>query len=262
MPKILAIMGSPRKNGNTFRAVKLIEEHLKRLDPTVEVKLLHLAEMNIGMCKGCAVCLNASETRCPLKDDIAIVAREMDEADGVIFASPTYVANLTGLMKNTIDRLAYFCHRPAFYNKKAMLVTTTGSGGSFPLFMTLRIAVSSWGFKVASQVGVTMKTNAIKNIPPKYVPILHKAAEKFLRSVMDEKPYSPGISSLTGFLYNQKAYRKKEGKSFDYEYWKGKGWLERNCRYYMPARLNPFTYIIAWIIALSMEEHTRKEVEG
>jgi multimeric flavodoxin WrbA len=36
----------------------------------------------------------------------------MQEADGVIFASPGYTANVSGLMKNLMDRLAYTAHRP------------------------------------------------------------------------------------------------------------------------------------------------------
>jgi multimeric flavodoxin WrbA len=50
----------------------------------------------------------------------------MMNADGIIFVSPAYANNVTGLMKNFIDRFAYVGHRPNFFNQCPMLVATTG----------------------------------------------------------------------------------------------------------------------------------------
>jgi hypothetical protein len=71
----------------------------------------------------------------------------------VILASPTYTNNVSSLMKNLMDRIAYTAHRPAFIGKPAMLVTTASSMTG----ATLRAL--SWfgftGFEVVSQVGVS-----------------------------------------------------------------------------------------------------------
>ena len=50
----------------------------------------------------------------------------MDAADGIIFASPVYVNDVSGIAKTWIDRLAYVCHRPAFAGKCAYLIATVG----------------------------------------------------------------------------------------------------------------------------------------
>ena len=53
----------------------------------------------------------------------------MHNADGVIFATPVYGLAVTGLMKTFIDRFSYIFPRPRFFDKRALLLTTTGLVG-------------------------------------------------------------------------------------------------------------------------------------
>jgi multimeric flavodoxin WrbA len=48
----------------------------------------------------------------------------MHAADGVIFATPVYVMNVSALMKTFIDHFSYIYHRPRFFDKKALLLST------------------------------------------------------------------------------------------------------------------------------------------
>jgi multimeric flavodoxin WrbA len=56
--KILTIMGSPRK-GNTYRAVRRIEENMKAMGD-VEFEYLWLKDAGLAECKGCTVCFLAN----------------------------------------------------------------------------------------------------------------------------------------------------------------------------------------------------------
>jgi hypothetical protein len=106
--KVIAIIGSPRK-GNTYRAIRRIEENMKTTGD-VEFEYLWLKDAGLANCKGCTVCFPKGEQRCPLKDGRAEIEQKMLAADGVIFASPNYVSNVSGLMKTFIDRFAYAGH--------------------------------------------------------------------------------------------------------------------------------------------------------
>jgi len=53
----------------------------------------------------------------------------MIEADGIIFVSPVYCENVSGLMKNFIDRFDYVFHRQRFFDQKAMVLSTSAGGG-------------------------------------------------------------------------------------------------------------------------------------
>jgi multimeric flavodoxin WrbA len=51
--KVLTITGSPRANGNTFKAVKLIENRIKEKDSSIEFEHIQLSKFNLQPCRGC-----------------------------------------------------------------------------------------------------------------------------------------------------------------------------------------------------------------
>ncbi len=96
---VLALIASPRKLGNCEILAKEISRHLPQAHT---LKLLRLSRKNILPCKACYACLAKGE--CPQKDDFLSVAREMDAADGLIIASPTYFMGPNGILKIFLDR--------------------------------------------------------------------------------------------------------------------------------------------------------------
>ncbi len=106
MPKkVIAFMGSPRKNGNTS---KLVEEALRGSEEAgAEIKLIRVGDLTMKGCLGCYSCKmkNPPENRCVQKDDMSALYQDIEEADGVIFASPVYFGTMTGQLKLVIDRL-------------------------------------------------------------------------------------------------------------------------------------------------------------
>lgn len=98
--KIIALNGSRRKRGNTAIMIESI------LAPSIqggaEAETLFLGDYDIGACTGCEACARSWD--CIIKDDFAGIAQKMDEADAIIFASPTYWYSVTSDMKRLIDR--------------------------------------------------------------------------------------------------------------------------------------------------------------
>jgi len=98
--KIISINGSRRKKGNTGL---LIQSILKPLEQSgAEVESIFLGDYTIGACTGCEGCKSSWE--CVIKDDFQSLIDMMDEADGVVLASPTYWYTVTSDMKRFIDR--------------------------------------------------------------------------------------------------------------------------------------------------------------
>ena len=97
--KILAVIGSPRNNGNTYEAVKLIEDELNIKNPGIEFEYVQLGSANLKPCKGCFTCIERGEEKCPLKDGRETLEFKMQQADGVIFASPVYTYNVSWIRK-------------------------------------------------------------------------------------------------------------------------------------------------------------------
>ncbi len=126
--KILAIMGSPRKKGNTYKVVQEIEERMKEMGD-LEFEYLFLKDANLEPCRGCHTCLLKGEDLCPIDDDRPKIEEQILNSDGVILASPVYLFNVSALMKKFLDRFAYVCHRPRFFNQYLMSVSTAGGSG-------------------------------------------------------------------------------------------------------------------------------------
>ncbi len=148
--KVLAIIGSPRK-GHTYHIVQQIERWLAQ-DAEMQFEYVFLSQVNLEPCRGCYICQSKGELYCPIKDDLPALVQKMKEADGVIFASPSYTANVPALVKNLMDRMAYTAHRPAFLGKPAMLVVTASSGTADTL------KALNWfrytGFEIVTKLGI------------------------------------------------------------------------------------------------------------
>ncbi len=106
--KILAIHGSPRKEGNSEilmkEAVKTIESEGH------EVTIIRAAEMKIAPCLNCDGCVETGE--CIIKDDMDIVYEAIEETDRVLVASPVFFFGVPAQLKALIDRCqALWCRK-------------------------------------------------------------------------------------------------------------------------------------------------------
>jgi multimeric flavodoxin WrbA len=128
--KVVAIVGSPRKNGNTTlltsHALKAISEE------GIGTELISLSGKEIKPCTGCLVCAENGE--CVIQDDFVPVFNKMVEADGIILASPVYFGSCTALLKALMER-AGWVSRPkgSPFNRKVggPLVVARRAGHNF-----------------------------------------------------------------------------------------------------------------------------------
>ena len=149
-------MGSFRRNGNTDQLTGLIKEHLLKeaaAKTPLEIETVYLGQQDLQFCRGCRICYDHGEEKCPVKDDLLSIKAMMLSADGILMASPVYVDDVSGITKNFIDRLCHVCHRPQFAGKAAYLVATTGSSRTGKTLDTMKMALRTWGFNVVGQAG-------------------------------------------------------------------------------------------------------------
>jgi multimeric flavodoxin WrbA len=100
--KILGIVGSPRKKGNTELMMQAALAGAREAGAETEIALV--AGKNIAGCDGCEVCVKTGI--CRIKDDMVPIYAQMKAADGIIFGTPVYYGNVTSQAKAVIDR----CH--------------------------------------------------------------------------------------------------------------------------------------------------------
>jgi len=104
MKKIIGIMGSPRRNGNTHILLSRILEGAEAEGAKGDI--LFLNELAIHECDGCHACWEGKD--CRKDDDMNSMYPRIIESDGIIFGTPVYWYGPTALMKGFIDRFVYF----------------------------------------------------------------------------------------------------------------------------------------------------------
>ncbi len=121
--KIIAICGSPRR-GNTEFVLKRILEKAGAFGAKTEIVLLR--EKRIEFCNGCLSCDSTGE--CAIRDDMQLIYPELESADLIIFGSPNYFSNVSGMMKNFIDRLNPFYANKKLKDKKTAVIVIGQDG--------------------------------------------------------------------------------------------------------------------------------------
>ena len=125
--KVIAINGSPRKDGNTNQALKIMAHELEQQG--IEVEIIHIGHLNIHGCIHCGYCWTSEGNHCVFKDDIVNeTAKKMREADGFILGSPTYYAGIAGTMKAFLDRV-FFTSSGYFKYKAATSISVVRRAG-------------------------------------------------------------------------------------------------------------------------------------
>ena len=124
--KIVAIVGSPRPNGNTNY---LVDQALEEAAANgCEVEKLVLSEFNINPCKGHDKC--STYAKCKIEDDVPMLMEKFRAADGTIIATPVYYYNMTAQMKIFIDRNYFFYTHDIPLESKCMgLIVVAGGAG-------------------------------------------------------------------------------------------------------------------------------------
>lgn len=245
--KILTMIGSPRKKGNTYHTVKKLEEKMKKLGD-YEFEYLFLKEAHLENCKGCFSCISKGIDFCPLKDDRKLIEEKMEEADGLIIASPVYVMTVPALLKNFIDREAYLCHRPKYHGKKALVLSTTGGLGAKETMNYMEMVIGAWGFQTVDKCGIiTAPWPATRNLKNKNTRILEKSAQKFSKSLksIDNKKSDKikvGLKDYMSFrIFQEISSDVKKYMPADYQFYQDK-------EYYQPAKIGILTKILTVIM--------------
>ncbi|MDR2870665.1 MAG: flavodoxin family protein, partial [Deferribacteraceae bacterium] len=133
--KVIAINGSPKKNGNTMAALGKMCEVLEKSG--IETEIITVGNLALHGCIACGHCGSSEQNRCVFKDDIVNeVAQKMRDADGFILGSPTYYAAIGGTMKCFLDRV-FYSSSSYFRHKVAAVAAITRRAGAVAVYNQL-----------------------------------------------------------------------------------------------------------------------------
>lgn len=133
--KVVAINGSPKSDGNTYHALKLVGSKLA--ENGIDFEIIHVGNKVVRGCMACGTCRKMQNEQCAYtKDPVNEWIQQMKDADGIIISSPVYYSGVAGTMKSFLDRVFYVSGSNGnFFRHKvgAALVAVRRSGGSSTL---------------------------------------------------------------------------------------------------------------------------------
>ncbi|MBS3740680.1 MAG: flavodoxin family protein [Candidatus Cloacimonetes bacterium] len=252
--KIVVIFGSPRKK-NSYLVTKQFETEMKKL-ADFEFEYIFLKQADIKQCIGCHNCLFYGEEKCPFPDVRENILQKLLTADGLIFVSPVYVAQVTAIMKNFIDRLSFLCHRPALFDQDVMVISTTGVMNLKDVLKYLKDVAYIWGAKTVTTFGLVTPPDKSETEIKQDIKI-KEAVEIFYKN-LNTKNLTPALSQVIQF----KAQRTflgseltKEVSPKDYEHYS----KLQNKSYYVPAKINFFKRTCGWLVEQFVKLNLKKE---
>lgn len=112
--KIVCLLGSPRRHGNSAHLADYFLEQLQ--ERGAEVSRYQLNDLSMRGCQACDACKIDFE-RCVIEDDLADVLDAVSTADALVFASPVYYGDVTAQLKMFIDR-SYSYLKPGYISQQ------------------------------------------------------------------------------------------------------------------------------------------------
>ncbi len=122
--KILMIVGSPRKKGNTQRLAEAFQQGAQ--EAGAQVQLVNLAETPV---KGCLDCGGCNKTgRCVQRDGMEAIYEGIQDCDLLVLGTPIFFFTVSAQLKAALDRLHSYAIaiQYKFPKKECVLLAVSG----------------------------------------------------------------------------------------------------------------------------------------
>lgn len=152
MAHVLGILGNARRDGYT---IKVLNEALAgaRSVPGVEVELVHLLDYDFSPCISCYECIRMTEHHCILSDDMGKKGRgklwkKVEEANGLVFATPVHFWSADALTHLFVERLYPFLWSGRL---KGIPVVTISVASNQGFQIVANAMLCEWAFTMAME---------------------------------------------------------------------------------------------------------------
>lgn len=258
MKQVLIIEASPRKGYST----KVASEVASILEKEIHVELVFLRDFNTLPCKGCCICLAKGSRFCPQEDDdTKLILSKIEKADGVIVITPNHSLQVTGILKNLFDRLAFVFHRPRLFGKTIFPIIVQGVYGGGKVGSYINEVFNFWGMKKVKEAvisgGVFLNNSQPEVVIKRNRKTLEKGVARFLKKLNDERPKKPSLFQMMIFRATRSSMKYfDEALEPDKKYYENNGWI--TSEYYYPVRIGVLKRLVGNLIDFMIKKMAKK----
>ena len=180
-------------------------------------------------CLGCYKCIEGDEN-CPFYDEKKIIMNAVEEADLLIFTTPTYCLRASAPMKSFLDLTFtyWMSHRPrkCMFSKKAVVVSTAAGSGAKSAVKDITDALFYWGIPYVKSYGIAVQAMNWDMVKPAKKDKITKNISRLSQKLSNRK--KPFVGIKTRFMFKMMGGMQSIGfgsSPIEKEYWENNGWL-------------------------------------
>jgi multimeric flavodoxin WrbA len=232
--KVTAFVGCASRK-HTYREVEQFLAKLAALGE-IESEIVVLSNYRLEPCRGCKVCFMRGEEFCPLKDDRDVLFEKIMASDGVIFATPNYSFQVSGILKVFLDRLGFVFHRPRYFGKTFTAIVSQGFYGGNAILKYLDFVANGLGFHTVKGSCITALDPMTEKEQARADRAVEQHARRFYARLTAPAYPAPTFLKLMMFRMGRSNVRLlSDQQDRDYVYYTDRGWLDS--AYFYPGRL-------------------------
>lgn len=226
--KVVIIHGQNHK-GSTYHVGRLFVEKLATEEEITEFFLPK--DLN-HFCVGCYKCLEAEE-KCPFYAEKKIIMDAIEEAELLVFTTPTYCMRVSAPMKSFIDLtfINWMPHRPkkSMFQKKAVVISTAAGAGMRSAMKDIKTCLGYWGVSYIKTLGFAVQATTWDEVSVKCKQKIENKTRKLANKVCKAK-VSVSIKTRLIFMLMKLSGNNPDKLNTpmktDYLHWKNQGWFD------------------------------------
>ncbi len=223
--RITLIHGQNHK-GSTYHIGRMLTEKFENAD----IQEFFLPKDLNHFCMGCYKCIDRDKD-CPFYDEKNQIMKSVENAELLIFTTPTYCMHASASMKAFIDlTFTYWMyHRPrkCMFSKKAVVISTAAGAGTKSAIKDITNALFYWGVPYVKQYGISVQAMSWEQVAIGKKCKIEKDMEKMANSIKKGKVR---VGIKTKFMFNIMRMMQIKGwgsGDAEKEYWSKSGWLDK-----------------------------------
>jgi len=220
--KIVTILGSPHgARGST--ATLLQETARTAAESGAEVVSLSLAEQPVGPCVACDACHRLGT--CPMKDAFPAYQKALEEADGVVLASPNYLFSVSAQMKALMDRCCGLLHVQRLRGKYGAAVVTSGGPESPEGERYLVRFLRAMGCRTTGSAGASVAELMAEETRAARLKAAGDLGRQLVAAIREQAPFPEQTAERAAFGARMRQVIALHAKAWRYEtdYWQAHG---------------------------------------
>lgn len=223
--KIALIHGQNHK-GSSYHIGRLLAEQF----PDSEVCEFFLPKDLPHFCLGCYTCIE-DEEQCPFYAKKHRIMQEIEQADLLIFTTPTYCMRASAPMKAFIDLTFtyWMSHKPraCMFSKKAVVLSTAAGTGAKTATKDITNALFYWGVPYIKAYGIAVQAMNWEQVSDEKKAKINADMARLAKKVQKAKAY---VGIKTRFMFGMMRMMQINNwgaSETEKEYWKSRGWLDQ-----------------------------------